>query len=64
MPQRPAPKQALWKTLLDLGRVSNIPTVWTNCLAGWLLGGGGRGRDPDRPEYLGVPAVYRWNVSE
>ena len=41
MPQRPAPKQALWKTLLDLGRVSNIPTVWTNCLAGWLLGGGG-----------------------
>jgi len=31
----------LWKTLLDLGRVSNLPTVWTNCLAGWILGGGG-----------------------
>jgi 4-hydroxybenzoate polyprenyltransferase len=24
-----------------LGRVSNLPTVWSNCLAGWLLGGGG-----------------------
>lgn len=29
------------KTLLILGRVSNLPTVWSNCLAGWLLGGGG-----------------------
>lgn len=27
--------------LLMLGRVSNLPTVWSNCLAGWLLGGGG-----------------------
>lgn len=26
--------------LLALGRVSNLPTVWSNCLAGWLLGGG------------------------
>ena len=24
-----------------LGRVSNLPTVWSNCLAAWLLGGGG-----------------------
>ena len=30
-----------WRTLLVLGRVSNLPTVWTNCLAGWGLGGGG-----------------------
>jgi UbiA prenyltransferase family len=29
------------RTLLTLGRVSNLPTVWSNCLAGWLLGGGG-----------------------
>src|ERR1041385_5815117 len=29
------------RTLLVLGRVSNLPTVWANCLAGWLLGGGG-----------------------
>ena len=29
------------RTLLLLGRVSNVPTVWSNCLAGWLLAGGG-----------------------
>jgi hypothetical protein len=28
-------------TLLVLGRASNLPTVWSNCLAGWWLGGGG-----------------------
>ena len=28
------------RTLLILGRVSNLPTVWSNCLAGWWLGGG------------------------
>src|SRR5437867_6492190 len=32
-----------WRTVLILGRVSNLPTVWSNCLAGWLLGGGGTG---------------------
>jgi len=29
------------RTLFVLGRVSNLPTVWSNCLAGWWLGGGG-----------------------
>lgn len=29
------------RTLLVLGRVSNLPTVWSNCLAAWLLAGGG-----------------------
>jgi 4-hydroxybenzoate polyprenyltransferase len=29
------------KAILILGRVSNLPTVWSNCLAAWLLGGGG-----------------------
>src|SRR5688572_4482233 len=29
------------RTLLVLGRASNLPTVWSNCLAGWYLGGGG-----------------------
>src|SRR5689334_18324744 len=29
------------RTLLVLGRVSNLPTVWSNCLCGWWLGGGG-----------------------
>ncbi len=28
-------------TALELGRVSNLPTVWTNVLAGIVLGGGG-----------------------
>ena len=28
------------KTVLKLSRVSNLPTVWSNCIAGWLLGGG------------------------
>jgi 4-hydroxybenzoate polyprenyltransferase len=27
--------------LLVLGRVSNLPTVWSNCLAAWLLSGAG-----------------------
>lgn len=26
---------------LELARVSNLPTVWTNVLAGWVLAGGG-----------------------
>jgi len=29
-----------WRVWLVLGRVSNLPTVWSNCLAGWWLGGG------------------------
>jgi len=29
------------RVLLVLGRVSNLPTVWSNCLAAWLLSGGG-----------------------
>lgn len=37
----PLPKPSLLRTLLVLGRVSNLPTVWSNCLAGWLLGGAG-----------------------
>ena len=28
----------LARALLDLGRVSNLPTVWSNCLCGWLIG--------------------------
>ncbi len=42
---------SLLRTLLILGRVSNLPTVWTNCLAGWMLGGGG---DP-RPLWFLIP---------
>jgi hypothetical protein len=42
-----APATGPWRihvrTWLVLGRVSNLPTVWSNCLAAWLLGGGGTG---------------------
>lgn len=30
-----------FRTLLVLARASNLPTVWSNCLAGWILGGAG-----------------------
>ena len=29
------------RALLVLGRISNLPTVWSNCFAAWLLAGGG-----------------------
>jgi 4-hydroxybenzoate polyprenyltransferase len=29
----------MWRTYLRLGRVSNLPTVWTNCIAGLVLAG-------------------------
>lgn len=39
---RPANSEAgALRTFARLGRVSNLPTVWSNCLAGWLLAGGG-----------------------
>ena len=45
------------RTLLILGRVSNLPTVWSNCLAGWWLSGGGnRGKLPLL--LAGVSALY------
>jgi hypothetical protein len=28
------------RTLLVLARASNLPTIWSNCLAGWALAGG------------------------
>src|SRR5688572_25639343 len=37
----PATKQNHFRTLLVLARASNLPTVWSNCLAGWILGGEG-----------------------
>lgn len=31
-----------WRTALKLGRVSNLPTVWSNVIVGCALGGGAR----------------------
>ncbi len=45
------------RTLLVLGRVSNLPTVWSNCLAGWWLGGGGNSAKLP-PLLFGVSALY------
>ena len=45
------------RPLLALGRVSRLPTVWSNCLAGWWLGG--HGNVAKLPLlFLGVSALY------
>ena len=50
------------RTLLVLGRVSNLPTVWSNCLAAWLLTSGLRSDTPAWPLLLllvaGCSALY------
>ena len=45
------------RTLVILGRVSNLPTVWSNCLAGWWLG---HAENYDKLPWLffGVSALY------
>jgi hypothetical protein len=34
------PSRSILRVLLVLGRISNLPTVWSNCLAAWTLAGG------------------------
>src|SRR5271165_3341855 len=46
-----------FRTLLVLGRASNLPTVWSNCLAGWWLSGGGNGHK-FFPLLLGTTLLY------
>lgn len=41
MDQSAAPRVTFGRTLLRLGRISNLPTVWSNCLAGAGLGTAG-----------------------
>jgi hypothetical protein len=41
MESQPLTTRNYFRTLLVLARASNLPTVWSNCLAGWILGGGG-----------------------
>jgi hypothetical protein len=38
-PAKTVPLTSRWRVYLRLGRVSNLPTVWTNCLAGIILAG-------------------------
>ena len=50
------------RTLLVLGRVSNLPTVWSNCLAAWMLNAGLRSNAPAWTMFLllvtGCSALY------
>lgn len=39
---------SLLRTILALSRVARLPTVWSNCLAGWWLGGGGHAEELPR----------------
>ncbi len=39
------PILSLLRTILVLGRISNLPTVWTNVAVGWFLTGGSWGPD-------------------
>ena len=50
-------KQRPLRALLALSRVSHLPTVWSNCLAGWWLGGGGNFAKLPLL-FLGVSALY------
>jgi len=45
------------RTLVILGHVSNLPTVWSNCLAGWWLGGHENLANLSRL-FVGVTALY------
>jgi len=45
------------RALPVLGRVSDLPTVWSNCLAGWWLGGGGNHAKLPLL-FLGLGALY------
>ena len=45
-------------TLLRLGRISNIPTVWTNVLAGSVIAGGDRRPDQIALIMMAMTAFY------
>jgi len=52
------PKQRPLRALLTLSRVSHLPTVWSNCLAGWWLGGGREITRNCRCCFFGVSSLY------
>ena len=47
-----------WGAALRLGRVSNLPTVWTNTLAGMVLAGGSAGDPKTLPLILALSLFY------
>ena len=58
-PEIPSSRARAW---LVLSRGSNLPTVWSNCLAGWWLGGGWLG-DPRAGGRLAALLAGRWRAS-
>jgi hypothetical protein len=51
-------QRPLWRVYLQLGRVSNLPTVWTNCIAGVMLAGGSPSGVLFLTTLTGVSLVY------
>jgi 4-hydroxybenzoate polyprenyltransferase len=47
-----------WAVALRLGRVSNLPTVWTNTLAGMVLAGGSAGGPKTLPLIVALSLFY------
>jgi len=55
--ENPNPSRQAVRTFLILGRVSNLPTVFSNCIAGWWLGGHATARPPTLL-FLGAALLY------
>ena len=47
-----------WQVALRLGRVSNLPTVWTNTLTGIVLAGGALGSPMTLPLLVALSLFY------
>jgi hypothetical protein len=47
-----------WRTALTLGRVSNLPTVWSNALAGIVLAGGSVAAPQAMAALFGLSLLY------
>ncbi|MBZ5706961.1 MAG: UbiA family prenyltransferase [Acidobacteriia bacterium] len=58
MTESPAPSVSRWAVYLRLGRISNLPTVWTNCLAGVFLAGVAPSAGTAAPLLLALSCFY------
>jgi 4-hydroxybenzoate polyprenyltransferase len=55
---QPVNARPRWRSYLLLARLSNLPTVWSNVLAGYVLGGGTADEHLVIPLALAVSALY------
>lgn len=51
---------AILQNLLTLGRVSNLPTIWTNCLAAWIVNRYASPTDLHAIRTIGENAIPPW----